>query len=386
MITLLTHLLIKDHENTDLPEVRRKFGVLSGTVGIFLNLLLFAGKLFAGIFAHSVSITADAFNNLSDAASSVMTLVGFRLAGKRADRDHPFGHARFEYIAGLFVSVSILLMGADLARTSFLRILHPEDVVFSLVSIAVLAVSIAVKFYMFLYNRDLASRIDSVALRSTSMDSLSDCAATAAVLLCLVLAHLTGLHLDGWCGLAVSLFILLTGAKSILESSGLLLGQAPDHELTAEIEERVLHTEGILDMHDLLVHDYGPGHMVVSLHAEVPSDFTLVHAHEIIDRLEKELDSEFGVMSVIHIDPVDTHDREAGLLQKRVLKKIRSMDPDAGLHDFRILRGDGAPVVSFDALFPYTCPNSDESIIEELSTLFSRELPGYQVSIRVDRV
>ena len=386
MITLLAQLFIKDHNNTDLPEVRRAYGVLSGTVGIFLNILLFAGKLFAGIFAHSVSITADAFNNLSDAASSVMTLIGFRLAGKKADRNHPFGHARFEYIAGLFVSVSILLMGADLAKTSLLRILHPEDVVFSGISIAVLAASIAVKLYMFLYNRDLASRIDSVALRSTSMDSLSDCAATSAVLLCLILAHLTGLHLDGWCGLAVSGFILYTGARSILETSGLLLGQAPDHELTSEIEERVLQTEGILDMHDLLVHDYGPGHKVVSLHAEVPSDFTLVHAHEIIDRLEKELDSEFGVMSVIHIDPVDIHDREANMLRKRILTKIRDMDPAAGLHDFRILRGDDTPVVSFDALFPFSYKESDEMIVRELTAVLGRELPGYQVSIRVDRM
>ncbi len=386
MITLLARLLIKDHEKTDLPEVRRGYGVLSGTVGIFLNVFLFAGKLFAGIAAHSVSITADAFNNLSDAASSVMTLIGFRLAGKKADRDHPFGHGRIEYIAGLFVSISILLMGSELFRNSLSRIVHPEEIVYSGLSVAILAVSIAVKFYMYYYNRNLASLIDSVALRSTAMDSLSDCVATSAVLLCQILSKSTGLQLDGLCGLAVSAFILNTGIKTIMEASGTLLGRAPDLELTTEIAERVLHTEGILDMHDLLIHDYGPGHQLVSLHAEVPSDFTLVHAHEIIDRLEKELDSEFGVMSVIHIDPVDVHDREANLLQKRVLRKIRSMDPDAGLHDFRILRGEETPVVSFDALFPFSYNESDEKIIMELTTTLGRELPGYKTNIRVDRM
>lgn len=386
MITLLSRLLIPGYQNTDLPEVRSRYGILSGTVGIFLNLILFAGKLTAGILVRSVSIMADAFNNLSDAASSVITLAGFKLAEKRPDADHPFGHGRIEYITGLVVSISILLMGFELAKTSIARILRPETVLFSKTAAVVLIISILVKLYMFLYNRHLGFLIDSVALRSTAIDSLSDCISTGVVLICLVFSHKFGLSLDGWCGLTVSLFILYAGIQALSDTASPLVGKAPDPELIGKITERVLETPGILDMHDLLVHDYGPGHMVVSLHAEVPSDFTLVHAHEIIDRLEKELDSEFGVMSVIHIDPVDTHDREAGLLQKRVLKKIRSMDPDAGIHDFRILRGDDTPVVSFDALFPFSCKKSDEMIIEELSTLFSRELPGYQVSIRVDRV
>ena len=222
LINLLAQLLIKDHKNTDLPEVRRAYGVLSGTVGIFLNLVLSASKFAAGFFTHSVSITADAANNLSDAASSIMTLIGFRLAGKKADRDHPFGHGRSEYIAGLFVSISILLMGADLARSSVVRILRPEEILYSNISIVILAVSIAVKLYMFLYNRNLASRIGSVALRSTAMDSLSDCVATFAVLICQILSHTLGLQLDGWCGAAVSAFILSTGVKTIMDTSGTL--------------------------------------------------------------------------------------------------------------------------------------------------------------------
>lgn len=386
LITLLSRLFIPDHEKTDLPEVRRQYGVLSGTVGIFLNLLLFAGKLAAGILVQSVSIMADAFNNLSDAASSVITLIGFKLAGRRPDRDHPFGHGRIEYIAGLLVSISIVLVGAELAKSSFARIITPVENTFSVTAAAILAASIAVKLYMFLYNRDLSVRIDSVALRSAAMDSLSDCAATSVVLLCQILSGTLGLHLDGWCGLAVSLFILYTGIRSGIDTTSPLLGQAPDPVLTAEIEEMVLHTEGILDMHDLMIHDYGPGHLIVSLHAEVPSDFTLVHAHEVIDRLETRLDREFGVMSVIHMDPVDSRDHEAHLLRSRVLRKLRSMHPEAGLHDFRILRGEDTPAVSFDAQFPFSYMETDEAIILKLTEYISRELPGYQTIIRVDRV
>ena len=386
MITLLSRLFIPDHEKTDLPEVRRRYGVLSGTVGIFLNLLLFAGKLSAGILVHSVSITADAFNNLSDAASSVITLIGFKLAGKKADRDHPFGHGRVEYIAGLLISISIIMVGADLAKSSLDRIVSPVQTVFSGAAAAVLAASIAVKLYMFCYNRNLAEAIDSVALRSTAMDSISDCAATSAVLLCQFMSAKLGLHLDGWYGLAVSLFILHTGIRSAFDTVSPLLGQAPDPALTSKIEEIVLHTEGILDMHDLMIHDYGPGHQIVSLHAEIPSDFSLVHAHEIIDRLETRLDSELGVMSVIHMDPVDSKDHQAHLLRSRVLKKLRSMDPEAGLHDFRILRGEDMPAVSFDAQFPFSYKETDESILLALTDYISRELPGYQAIIRVDRV
>ena len=360
MITLLSRLFISDHEKTDLPEVRRRYGVLSGTVGIFLNLLLFAGKLFAGLLVRSVSITADAFNNLSDAASSVITLIGFKLAGKRADRNHPFGHGRVEYITGLLISISIILVGADLAKSSLNRILYPVQTVHSGAAAAILLVSIAVKFYMFFYNRSLAEQIDSVALRSTAMDSISDCAATFAVLLCQLLSAKFGLHLDGWCGLAVSLFILHAGIRSAFDTVTPLLGTAPDPTLSARIEEMVLHTEGILDMH------------------EIPSDFTLVHAHEIIDRLETRLDRELGVMSVIHMDPVDSKDHQAHLLRSRVLKKLKSMDPEAGLHDFRILRGDDIPAVSFDAQFPFS--------YKELTDYIGRELPGYQAVIRVDRV
>ena len=385
MITLLSRLLIPDRQNTDLPEVRRRYGVLSGAVGIFLNLLLFAGKLAAGLLAHSVSITADAFNNLSDAASSVMTLVGFRLAGKRPDRDHPFGHGRIEYITGLLVSVSILLMGAELLRTSVSRILAPRETVYSAFSAAILLLSIGVKLYMFYYNRSLGRMIGSVALHSTAMDSLSDCVSTSVVLICMLAGRVFGISLDGWCGLAVSVFILRTGLNALLETASPLLGEAPDPDFISQIKEKVLSTPGITGMHDLLVHDYGPGHVIVSLHAEVPASLSLVEAHEIIDRLESSLDERFGIMSVIHIDPVDKSDMAAAFLKDRLTSRLHAIHPEAGLHDLRILRGDGVPVVSFDAVLPYSVEMSDERIVEELSTFVTENTAGYRSDIRVDR-
>ena len=385
MITLLSRILIPDHQNTDLPEVRRLYGVLSGAVGIFLNLVLFIGKLAAGLLAHSVSITADAFNNLSDAASSVITLVGFRLAGKRPDRDHPFGHARIEYITGILVSVSILLMGAELARTSVMRIIEPKDTVFSSFSAGILIASIAVKLYMFYYNRSLSRKIDSVALSSTAMDSLSDCISTSVVLICMIISRLSGLSLDGWCGLAVSVFILRTGLAALMETSSPLLGEAPDPAFISRIKETVLAAPGITGMHDLLVHDYGPGHIIVSLHAEVPASLSLMEAHEIIDRLESTLNTQFGIMSVIHIDPVDKSDKEAVVLSGRLLSQLHTIHPEAGFHDLRIIRGDDVPVVSFDAVIPYSLEVSDEIIVEELTAFISDNTAGYSSDIRVDR-
>lgn len=385
MITLLSGFLIPNHQNTDLPEVRRLYGVLSGAVGIFLNLVLFAGKLAAGLLAHSVSISADAFNNLSDAASSIITLVGFRLAGKRPDQGHPYGHGRIEYITGILVSVSILLMGAELARSSFLRILNPRDAVFSSFSAWILIASIAVKIYMFYYNQSLSRKIGSVALHSTAMDSLSDCISTAVVLICMIISRLYGLKLDGWCGLAVSVFILRTGLVALMETSSPLLGEAPDPAFISEIKEIVLSAPGITGMHDLLVHDYGPGHVIVSLHAEVPSGLSLMEAHKIIDRLESTLNAQFNIMSVIHIDPVDKSDKEAVILGDRLLSQLHTLHPEAGFHDLRIIRGDDVPIVSFDAVIPYSLEASDEAIVEELSAFIADNTAGYLSDIQVDR-
>ena len=275
MIRFLARHFIKDSENISSPAVRRAYGILCGCVGIGLNLLLFAGKLLAGILSRSIAVTADAVNNLSDAGSSVVTLLGFKLAAQAPDQDHPFGHGRLEYISGLVVSMVILLMGAELGKTSLEKILHPEPVDFSPLAAGILCASILVKLYMVLYNRRIGRRIQSAAMAATAADSLSDCLATATVLLGALAGHFWNLQIDGWCGAAVALFILWSGFGAARETVNPLLGQPPSPEFVARIRDLVRAQPGIIGIHDLIVHDYGPGRRILSLHAEVPYRFAL---------------------------------------------------------------------------------------------------------------
>lgn len=275
MIELLARWCIPDRDNVTSPSVRRAYGTLCGIVGIALNILLFAGKFFAGQLSGSIAVTADAFNNLSDAGSSAVTLLGFRLAGRKPDTDHPFGHGRIEYISGLAVAGLILLMGVELAKSSVDKILHPEEVTFSLLALGILAASVCVKLYMWLYNRRIGKKIKSAAMEATAMDSLSDTAATAAVLLAMLIGRWTGLAVDGYVGLVVALFILCSACKAAKETLSPLLGQAPDPELVQEIRDIVMAHSTVQGIHDLVVHDYGPGRCMISLHAEVPAHGTL---------------------------------------------------------------------------------------------------------------
>ena len=282
MIELLSHWLIRNRENTGDPAVRRAYGRLCGLVGIGLNLLLFGGKLFAGTVSGSVAVTADAFNNLSDAGSSVVTLLGFQLAGKKPDPQHPFGHGRIEYISGLVVSGLILLMGVELGKSSVEKILHPEAVDFSLLAVGILVASIAVKLYMYLYNRRIGRRISSAAMEATATDSLSDAIATTAVLAAMLVGRFTALMIDGWVGLVVACFILFSGYQAAKETLGPLLGQPPEQELVERIRQMVLSHPPICGIHDLVVHDYGPGRMMVSLHAEVPAHGDILELHDAV--------------------------------------------------------------------------------------------------------
>ena len=284
MITLLARLLIK-HQG-DEGAVRRAYGVLCGAVGICLNVLLFAGKFFAGLLSGSIAITADAFNNLSDAGSSFVTLLGFQLAGQKADAGHPFGHGRIEYLSGLVVSVLILLMGVELGKSSLDKILHPEAVEFSPLVVAILCASIAVKLYMFFYNRRLGKKLGSTAMEATALDSLSDSVATSAVLLATLVGHFTGLKIDGWCGLLVAAFILWSGISAAKETLDPLLGAPPTAELVERIRDLVLAHKTIIGIHDLIVHDYGPGRMMISLHAEVSASGDVLELHDEIDNVE----------------------------------------------------------------------------------------------------
>jgi len=367
MITFLSKLLIKDHKNFASPDVRVRYGVLCGAVGILFNILLFAGKLIAGTITRSIGITADAFNNLSDAGSSVITLVGFRLSDAKADKEHPFGHGRYEYIAGLIVSMAILLMGFELAKSSLDKILHPEPVTFSFLALGVLIASILTKLYMFIYNRGIGKKIDSAAMRATAMDSFSDMAATSVVLLSMLIGKWTGWMIDGYAGLAVALFIGYTGVRAAKETVSPLLGQPPTKEYVEEIERIVLDHEGIIGVHDLVVHDYGPGRRMISLHAEVPADGDMIQLHDSVDNLEKLLRKECGCEAVIHMDPVETNNKETNRLRTETESILEELDPRLTLHDFRVVAGPTHTNLVFDVVVPFGFPMADDAVKEAIS-------------------
>ena len=361
MINFLAKRLIPNYTDTANPTVRRGYGVLCGCAGIGLNILLFLGKLLAGLLSGSIAITADAFNNLSDAGSSVVTLLGFRLAAQAPDREHPFGHGRLEYVSGLVVSMVILFMGAELAKTSVEKIFHPESVEFSPVIVVILTASILVKLYMALYNRRIGKKINSAAMSAAAMDSLSDSLATGAVLLGTLAGHFWGIHIDGWCGCVVAAFILWSGIQAAKETIDPLLGQPPSPEFVAGIRALVRSRPEILGIHDLIVHDYGPGRRILSLHAEVPANGDILAVHDVVDGLERELNEKMGCLATIHMDPVVNDGGTTQEARERVAAMVRLIDPSISIHDFRMVPGQTHTKLIFDAEVPYQCslPNGE---------------------------
>lgn len=385
MVTLLSKLFIKNREDTQDPKVRQAYGMLCGAVGIFLNLCLFAGKFAAGTLSHSIAITADAFNNLSDAGSSIITLIGFRMAGQKPDPDHPFGHGRIEYISGLLVSVIILLMGLELLKSSVTKILHPETPVFSPVVLLILISSILVKCYMFLYNKELGKKLDSTAMAATATDSFSDMLATAVVLLSTLAAHFTNLAIDGWCGFLVGLFICYAGYTAAKDTISPLLGQAPDKAFVQQINDTVMAHEGILGIHDLIVHNYGPGRILISLHAEVPADGDILTLHDLIDNIEHELHNTLNCHAVIHMDPVKVGDEETARKKGMVKEILAEIDSALTMHDFRIVAGPTHTNLIFDVVTPYGFPLSDEALIREINGRVQAKAPDCFTVIEVDQ-
>ena len=381
----LVRLFIKDCDNVTDPAVRERYGILSGAVGIALNLLLSAGKLFAGLMTGSISITADAFNNLSDAGSSVVTLVGFKLAGQKADDGHPFGHGRMEYLAGLLVSLMILLVGVELGRSSIGKILHPEEVDFSLVSTGILAASILVKLWMGQFNRGLGRKIGSAAMAATAADSLSDAVATAAVLAGTLVNRFAHVNIDGWVGLAVAVFILRSGWGAAKDTINPLLGESPDPELVKQLRELVLSHPQVVGMHDLIIHDYGPGRRLCSFHAEVPQDADILDAHDAIDHIEREIKEKFGIETTVHMDPIATADEKVNQLRRQVADLARVVEPEMTIHDFRVVRGPTHTNVIFDAVVPHKCRLTDEEVLQRLRRAVSALDPAYQAVIQIDR-
>jgi len=384
MIALLARAFIKNTDQKTPAQIRQAYGMLCGAAGVGLNILLFAGKVLAGVLSGSIAVTADAFNNLSDAASSVVMLLGFRLGGQKADRDHPFGHGRFEYLSGLVVAMLIVLMGFELAKTSLDKILHPQSVGAGGLTVVILLGSIAVKFYMFLYNRAYGKQFDSGAMLATATDSLSDCAATAVVLAATLVGQYTTLQIDGWCGILVALLIFWSGIKAGKETLDPLLGTPPAPEYVEQIRELVMAHDTVIGIHDLVVHDYGPGRCMISLHAEVSSAGDVLEIHDVIDNIEKELQEILGCEAVIHMDPVVTDDGITGETREKVVALVHCIDDAISIHDFRMVAGPTHTNVIFDAVVPFNFRLKDEEVRRKIETAV-RTLDGnYHAVVNVE--
>lgn len=385
MITFMASLFIKDSKNYKEPSVRQAYGVLSGAVGIGLNILLFFGKWLAGTISGSIAITADALNNLSDAGSSIITLIGFRLSGQEPDPEHPFGHGRMEYISGLLVSVAILVMGFELIGSSIGKLRSPEPIESSALVFGILIASILVKLYMFFYNHSLSKKIESAAMKATSVDSLSDTVATTLVLIATLISKYTGLLLDGWFGILVGLFILYTGGSTLKETIDLLLGRPPKQEFIDEVKEIVLGHSMVHGVHDLIVHDYGPGRVMISLHAEVDVNGDIQDIHEQIDHIEHELQEKLHCSATIHMDPIVTDDKEVLAMKAKVEEMVHFLDESFSMHDFRMVKGSTRTNLIFDVEVPRKTSYTDNEIVNWLKERI-HELPGskYFAVIQID--
>ncbi len=386
MIKILSKIFINKTMTEE--EVRGVYGVMCSTLGICLNILLCVFKLFAGIISSSVSITADALNNLSDAGSSIISLIGFKLAGQKPDSKHPYGHGRMEYISAFVVSAVIIAMGLALLKESVMKIVHPTDIDFSVVAVVIMITSIAVKAYMATYNLMIGKKISSVAMKAVASDSLGDCLATSVVLVTMLIARYQGINLDGVGGLIVSLVILFAGFSALKESIDPLLGTPPEEEYVEKIKKMVVEfDENIIGVHDLMIHDYGPGRKFISLHAEVPSDGDILVLHDIIDNLEKKLNKEFSCIATIHMDPIVINDPRVLDLKQRIKDILVKIDNDLSIHDFRVVWGESHTNLVFDIEVPFACKYSEDKIVQDSEQLIKQELgKNYYTIIEVDRV
>lgn len=382
MITILERIFI----NPDMDDNRKRgiYGTLCGVVGIFLNLLLFIGKFLAGVLSNSIAITADAFNNLSDAGSSVMTLIGFRLASQKPDLKHPFGHGRMEYLSGLAVAVLIIVMALELFKSSFDKILHPEVLECSAVIVLILLASIAVKIYMAIYNHNVGKKIHSAAMGATAKDSMSDTIATTVVLISTIVGAIWGIPIDGYCGVLLSILIFMAGIGAIKDTVGPLLGTAPDKEFVERIEEIVMAHDIVKGMHDLVVHDYGPGRVMISLHAEVPHTEDILVIHDEIDNIEEELGDKLNCEAVIHMDPIIMDDEKVNEVKEYVRNIVCQVGEELNFHDFRMVSGNSHTNLIFDVVVPFKYRMSDEVIKKAIQEAIWVNYPRYNAVIHID--
>ncbi len=384
MIKLLAKIFIKNKDYSD-SAVRSKYGVLCGIVGIILNILLCCAKLAVSFITGSVAISADAFNNLGDAGSSVITLIGFKLADQKPDEGHPFGHGRMEYLSALVVSMLIMLMGFELGKTSVSKIIDGGSPVFSYVAIIVLGLSVLVKLYIFIYNRSIGKKINSQAMKATAVDSLTDCISTFAVLLATVLSLFVDFNFDGWCGLIISAFIIFSGIKAAKETIDPLLGTPPESDFVDNVERIVLSYPEIVGIHDLVVHNYGPGRVMLSLHAEVSQSIDILLAHDIIDNAEQKLSHELKCSAVIHLDPIATDDEKVNEVRFRVGELAKAIHPQITIHDFRMVVGDSHTNLIFDMSVPFSLKRDDDDIKKEMARLVKVIDEKYLTVICIDK-
>ena len=384
MTKLLIKRFIKDYENTQNSDVRTAYGKFSSIVGIVCNAILFISKLIVGTLSASVSITADAVNNLSDASSSIISLLGFKLASRPADEEHPYGHGRYEYLSGLMVAVLIMVIGVELFKSSLDKVLHPSAVEFSWVTVGVLAFSILLKTWMALFNTKTGKMINSNTLIATAADSRNDVFSTIAILAGMAVTKLTGYNLDGWMGMVVAILIVIGGVHLIMETSNPLLGSAPTEELVQSIYEKILSYDGVLGLHDLTVHNYGPGRCFASVHCEVPAEQDILVSHDIIDNIERDFLRDMNIHLVFHLDPVVTDDARTTKLKEQVIHLLEELSEQISMHDFRVVWGTTHTNVIFDVCVPFDFQWSDSELIQRISQGISRLDPTYFTVLTVD--
>lgn len=386
MTEWLIRRFVKDHEHVTDPDVRMCYGRFTGIVGILCNVLLFVGKLLAGLFSGSIAIMADAVNNLSDAAGNIVSLIGFRLAAKAPDDKHPYGYARYEYLAGLAVSAMIVAIGLSLGKDSVMKIISPEATQFSVMAVVILSVSILVKLWMSVFNKKIGRRIASDALIATAADSRNDALSTGAVLVSTILGHVTGIAvIDGVMGLLVALFIVYSGWGLVRETLSPLLGECPDPTLVSRIEKKIMGYDQVLGMHDLIVHDYGPGHQFATLHVEMPAEMDPMLSHDIIDNIEMALWEEEHIQVSIHYDPIVTSDEKVGVLRRNIAEIVTSINAKLTIHDLRIVPGESHINVLFDLVFPAEDKSDRQEIVARVSARVSEIDPKYIVKIKIEQ-
>ncbi len=384
MINLLVKWFVKNNEDVKNPKVRESYGRLSGWVGIVLNVILFGIKFLAGTLSKSIAVTADALNNLSDASTSVVSLIGFKLSSKSPDDEHPYGHARYEYLSGLLVAVMIIFIGFELLKSSIAKIISPTPIDFGMVSVIILIASIILKLWMWRFNKKLGKKIASQTLEATAQDSRNDCVATSVVLISGLIAYFFNINLDGFMGLLVAGFILISGVGLIKDTISPLLGKAPDAELVEYIREKVLSYNGVLGTHDLMVHDYGPGRQFASVHVEMAAEADILESHDVIDNIERDFFENINLHMIVHLDPIVTSNEHVNDFRSWLSESIKKIDEKLTIHDLRMVQGTTHTNVIFDCVVPHTYKRGNKTLKEEIDILVKSEYPDYFCVITFD--